>query len=373
MLDEIKSLYLRNYEALNRIELSKGRLLSNYKILSSRKKMIAPVLKSNAYGHGLVATAKILDTVNAPFFCVDSLYEAYELSKNGIKSKILIMGYVSPKSLATKKLPFSFAVYTLAQLKMIAKYQPHSLLHIFVDTGMHREGFLKEELPLLVRFIKKNNLIIEGIMSHFAESEAPGKKQTREQIADFKNALADVFSMGIIPRFTHIENSSGILHSKELDEIGKVSRSGIGLYGIDPEGKDKRLKPVLEFKSVIAQIKYIKKGEYVGYNFSHRSKKDSVIAVIPAGYNDGVDLGLSNIGFMKVKGVFCPIIGRVSMNITTIDVTCVKGVQVGDSVAIFSRNKNDKNSIANASKIAKTIPYELLVHLTPSTARVVVR
>ncbi|HBQ50661.1 TPA: hypothetical protein DD690_01620, partial [Candidatus Daviesbacteria bacterium] len=128
------------YKTLNRIEISRKNLLENYRFLSAinRKIKIAPVLKSNGYGHGIIEVAQILDKVGAPFFCVDSLYEAYELYKAKIKTPVLIMGYTNPENLKIKKLLFSFAVFDLQTVEILNKYQPGCAVHIFVDTGMSR-------------------------------------------------------------------------------------------------------------------------------------------------------------------------------------------------------------------------------------------
>jgi len=182
MFDRIRKLSGHTYEHLNIIEISASRLNHNYNYLSSLKKniKIAPVLKSNAYGHGLLQIAKIVDRLNPPFICVDSLFEAYELLKANIKTQILIMGFISPKSLKTKKLPFSFVVFNKELVDAISKYQPHAKIHIFVDTGMHREGVNLDELPSFIKYIKtKTNLEIEGLMSHFAKSDDPINQDTK--------------------------------------------------------------------------------------------------------------------------------------------------------------------------------------------------
>ncbi len=368
---KLGSLLTRSYKPLNVVEVFQKNLLSNYEYLQSFGLKVAPVLKSNAYGHGLVEVAKILDKKSPPFFCVDSLYEAYELLKAGIKTKILIMGYVDPESLITKRLPFSFTLYTLEQMKVLSKYQPQSPVHIFVDSGMHREGFQLDILQKVTEELHKNRLKIEGIMSHFAEAEKPFKRQTKKQIDVFKAALQTTTRLNVFPEFVHFSNTSGTITIKELGGIGNVARCGLGLYGIDPDGKNKKLLPALQLKSTVAQLKEISKGEYVGYGFTYRTDMKRKIAILPLGYNDGLDRRLSNSGFVYIDEIACPIVGRVSMNITTVDVTKCRNVKVGDEAIVFSRKTDDRNSIQNAAKAAKTIPYDLLVHLNFSTRRIV--
>ncbi len=360
----ITKIFKRSYKPLNTVEISKKNIIHNCKYLCSinKKVKIAPVLKSNAYGHGIVQIAKLLEKTNPPFFCVDSLYEAYELTNNGITTQILVMGFIDPKSLETKKLPYSFAVFNKEQIDVLAQFQPHAKIHIFIDTGMHREGVDLLELDEFVKYIRKTSLYIEGVMSHFAESENPKNPLTKAQLNKFRSVINSAN-----PDWIHISNSGGILNNYAL---GNMGRAGIALYGISPGFPDPKLKPALQLKTHIAQIKTIKKGESVGYSYTFTSKKDMKIAILPLGYNDGVDRRLSNKGFATIGRVECKILGRISMNITTIDVTNVKNPKTGDEVVVFSNDPGMKNSIKNAAKICGTIPYDLLVGLHPSTKRV---
>ncbi|MBI2334704.1 alanine racemase [Candidatus Daviesbacteria bacterium] len=338
--------FKKEYQALNRIEISRKSLLQNYKFLSvvNRKIKIAPVLKSNGYGHGILEVAGILDEVGTPFFCVDSLYEAYELFKAEIKTPVLIMGYTNPANLKIKKLPFSFAVFDLDTARVLSKFQPQAGVHIFVDTGMSREGITLEDLPDFLKTLKKLNVKVEGLMSHLAGG------MNNLQIQRFHQAQKLVKKFGFNPKWIH----PGAIN-------GNMARVGLKLY---------LQKPVLKFISHLAQVKKIKKGDKVGYDRTYKAKKDTIIGIIPAGYYDGVDWGLSNKGFVKIKNIFCPIIGRVSMNMTTVDLSNINA-KVGDEVVIYSDNPRDKNSIENAAKICQKIPYEILVHLAQSTKRVI--
>lgn len=368
------SFFKRKYSPLNTIEISQEALYANYNYLSSIGKdvKVAPVLKSNAYGHGLPLVGKLLDTVGAPFFCVDSLYEAYELQKIKIKTPVLIMGYVDPRNLQNRQLPFSFAVYDKEQVAGISKYQKNSAVHIFVDTGMHREGIQLSELPELLAIIKKfSNIRVEGLMSHLGAGD--NIPATKKQLEQFETAKKLVHTAGSRPQWFHIAASSGLLHSADYGKSsGNLARCGIALYGIEPERIGTNLKPVLTFKTTLSQIKTIKKGEKVGYDFTYTAKKNMIIGILSAGYFDGIDRRFSGKGYVFIGKTPCPILGRVSMNVTTIDISDVQNPQVGDEVIIFSNNANDKNSIVNAAILADTIPYDLAVHLAYSTKRIVV-
>jgi alanine racemase len=363
----------KEYIPLNRIEISSTSLQHNYNYLAKSSGLsIAPALKSNAYGHGLIETAKILDPLGAPFFCVDSIYEAYELLKNNIKTPILIMGYIHPDNLKVKKLPFSFAVSTPAMLEAITTYQPHAGIHIFVDTGIRREGIPMDDLDAFIAHVQaKKGINIEGLMAHFAASDR-FDDQTKMQVQNFQKAQKMLADSGIHPKWIHHANSSAVLNYKNYKgKIGNMARTGIALYGADPENKNNDLKPVLQFSSTLTQIKDLTKGESTGYDFTFTAKKNMKIGVIAAGYNDGVDRRLSNVGFVKVRNTFCKILGRVSMNLTVIDLTDVTNPQVGDEAIIFSNDPSAKNSVAAAAKSIDTIAYVLLVQLHASTKRIV--
>lgn len=369
MFTNIKRFFKSEYQTLNLIQISKQRLIVNYKQLASLDKgiQIAPVLKSNAYGHGIIEIAKVLDEVNAPFFCVDSLYEAYKLQKISVKTPILIMGYTDPENFKVKKLPFSYTVFDLELTKILDKYQPGCKVHIFVDTGMNREGIPLDELPNFLTEIKKlHNLKIEGLMSHLASADNKVDPLNKIQINNFKKALQVCKKHGINPRWIHLFNSDGLLN---LPGVGNLTRSGLALYGIS---SNTNLKPILTLKTRIIQIKRIKTGDRIGYNCTFIAKHNMTIGILPLGYYDGVDRKLSNKGIVQIMGIDCPILGKVSMNITTIDITHLKNPQIGEEVIVYSNNSSDKNSIENIAKTCNKIPYEILVNLAESTRRVVI-
>jgi alanine racemase len=392
MLDQIKKLLGKTYLPLNGIEINSLFLRHNYIYLSALNAhlKIAPVLKSNAYGHGIVQVAKVLDGVGAPFFCVDSIYEAYELLKVGIKTKILIMGYIDPENLKVKRLPFSYAVYNEEQLRAINHYQKGAGVHIKFDSGMHRLGVQLENLPEFISAIKQySNITIEGFMSHFAESEHPTSALTMSQVTQYKQALDMVTDAGYNPKWIHHGNSGAVLNQEtlKLAEFTNMARVGLAIYGIDPRvseeiGNNRKqsdrsddtneLKPVLRLTTKIVQIKQIRKGDKVGYGGTFTAKDDMTIAILPIGYYDGVDRRLSNKGVMVVDGQPCPIVGRVSMNIAVIDVSVVIKPTVGQTVLVFSDNPKDANSVQHSAQLAETIPYDLLVHLASSTRREIV-
>lgn len=371
MLNLIRKFLQRNYHYLNVIELSKQHLVDNYDYLNSLNSnlSIAPVLKSNAYGHGLVEVGQILDSCKAPFFCVDSLHEAYRLYKAGIKTSILIMGYINPENLKVKKLPFSYAVYNLEVAKVLNKYQPGASIHLKVDTGMHRLGVPMNELEQFITQVQQlPNLKVEGLMSHFASAKSIQDPLFKKQVQNYKKVLQIVKKSGLNPKWRHISATEALLNPNTrqvISQFTNLARAGKSLYGYAVHTKDVHLQPVLTLKTHIAQVKTLQPGDTVGYDGTFTAKRKMIIAVLPIGYNDGVDRRLSNSGLMKVNGIGCPIIGKVSMNITTIDISKVPSPKINQEVVVT-------DNISEWAVICDTIAHEILIHLDTSIKRIII-
>ncbi len=376
MLKRLLKVFKREYQTLNVIEISKNNLLYNFKYLSSlnRKVRITPVVKSNGYGHGTKNVAKVLDELNFPFFCVDSLYEAYQLQDTFVVNKILVMGYTNPENLKIKRLPFSFAVFDLDSAKVLNEFQPGCKIHIFVDTGMHREGVPVKDLPHFLEELKKlPNIKMEGLMSHLASSESKTDPIFVSQIKQFKKAKEICKKLKVNPKWFHISATGAIINPATRPVIASVSnlaRAGLALYGFSSSTFDPKLKPALTLKTKIAQIKEVKKGDRVGYDGTYIAKKDLTVGVLPIGYYDGIDRRLSNKGWVTINNISCKILGRVSMNINSIDLSKVPNPQIGQEVIVFSNSPSDPNSIQNVAKTCKTIPYDILISLAASTKRI---
>ncbi len=336
--------------------------------------MFAPVLKSNAYGHGLVPVAEILDKEEIAFLVLDSLHEAMILRNNGIKSEILIIGCTQPDNILKCKLSkISFTITGLEQLEEIAcRASKRTKIHLKIDTGMHRQGILPEQIDKSIEILKANNsLILEGVCSHFADADNPNDNFSRSQIRLWEKSVQIFRENFKTLKYFHIANTAGIFYSKQT--YGNVARLGIGLYGINSSFvKELNLKPVLQIQSIISSVKKIKAGKQVGYNNAYRLERDSIIATVPVGYFEGVDRRLSNCGYFKIGETFCPIVGRVSMNITSIDITSVPNTKLGDKVIIISDDANDKNSAENIAKTAQTIVYEILIHISQELRRIII-
>lgn len=339
--------------------------------------LLAPVLKSNAYGHDLGLIARALDTEKIAFFMVDSLYEARRLRGAGVRSRIVVMGYVRPQDIAGSSLrDVDFAITDIEQLRTLAHIvRSPRRLHIKLDTGMHRQGIQSENLEEAVALLKGNpHLYVVGACSHFADADTEGSAHAQRQLTRWKEALSVLTREFLTIEYKHFAATKGVRFAHEAGT--NVARLGIGLYGFDTApGGASRLRPVLELRSIIGELRTIPAGESVGYNATYTAFRETKVATIPAGYFEGIDRRLSNEGQVSVQGVLCPIIGRISMNMTAIDVTEVPQVAVGDTVTLISRDLSLPNAVPQIAKAISNEEYReseyvVLVHIPQHLKRV---
>ncbi len=403
------------YEPLIRIEISKKSLLHNlheFQKLAPKNHsghpQVAPVLKSNAYGHGLIEVAKILQNEHhIPFCVVDSYFEAIALRVKGFKIPLLVIGYTRPETILNSNLNHvAFTVTSLDTLRAITKvevnrnssnikkrffdllrlrFRPKLVhIHLKIDTGMRRQGILPEEIDSAIKLIKgdegdradkKHPIVLEGICSHLCDADNVDESFTESQthiwnkiVEQFRHEFSHI-------KYIHLSATDG--HRLTHDVAANVSRLGIGLYGLSENpaiNSRLDLRPVLEMKTIITGIKKLNEGETTGYGNTFKASQDITIATIPVGYFEGFDRRLSNNGiiFVGKEKILCPILGRVSMNIITIDVSHVSNIKIGDEVITISNNSSDENSIVNMARKCGTISYEIAVHIPAHLKRVVV-
>lgn len=375
----------KQYQVLNEILISGEALLQNYSYFSALQPncSISPVIKANAYGHGLIPVANFIQNnlTSLPFVCVDSLYEAYELTKNGINLPTLIIGYTNPANYQTlKKLPYIFGISDLESLKSLGIYQPHARVHLELDTGMSRLGFTPKDLTDIISILKNYpKLQVEGIYSHFSCADDPSKITiTQRQIANFIKMTSYLEQAGLSFAFKHISATAGA--EVIFDNYFNLIRLGLGFYGYSPfaprttEGIKQRanLRPALSLTTHIAHLKNLEIGDHVGYGATYIAKQKEQVATLPLGYNEGIPRTLSNLGAVTIKNTICPIVGRISMNMTTIKIPRTLKLSLTDPVTIFSQNIDSPNSIYKTSMHLHTIPYTLLTSLHSSIKRRVI-
>jgi alanine racemase len=366
---------LRRHEPLITVSISKENLLHNLRTYKEAypEQMIAPVLKSNAYGHGLVVIAELLDKEDIAFFMVDSLYEAEVLRRAGIHSRIVVMGFVRPEAIVSSRLPNTdFAIVDIEQLRFVAKEaQAPVRLHLKFDTGMHRQGLMPGELTEAAELLKENTrLSVVGVGTHLADADNTDATFTDAQLALWDSLLETIQATFPSIEYRHATATKGVRTSSAHPM--NVLRIGMGLYGCDTApGDTLPLKPVLSMRSFVTSLRAVPEGDTVGYNATYRATRPSLIATVPAGYYEGIDRGLSNVGSLQVNGMNCPIAGRVSMNMTSIDVTGAE-VKHGDLVTLISANPRDSNSVVSMARLAGTTPYVILAHIPTHLYRTVV-
>ncbi|MBP6855409.1 MAG: alanine racemase [Candidatus Pacebacteria bacterium] len=379
VLRRIKKSFSQPDDCLLRIHIHRDQLLRNISIFKKHfpHHLLAPVLKSNAYGHGIREIGRVLNKQKeVDYLVVDSIVEARQLRDDGVRKPILILGYVSQS--ATRLLAgvsnCVLAVNSIEQAFFLARSVSFPLrVHIKVDTGMNRQGVAVGELRQTLEVLRKHRHIkIEGMLSHLADADnIISGAHTIGQLALWKMAVAvfrDYVPHGGVLHFAATAGSafSNVAYSNMI-------RAGIGLYGFDVTG-DRRLgvKPILSFYAKVVHIKRIKAGERIGYNFTFTAAHDMMLAIIPCGYYEGIPRALSNKGVVYYHHVPLPIVGRVSMNLTVVDATMVRDrIKIEDEVEIFSADHTRSNSITRAAELADTIPYEILARLAPGIRRVV--
>lgn len=396
MINLLKKLMGRDtgsYSPLITVEISKENLLHNlnqFRTLAPNG-TIAPVLKSNAYGHGFLEIALILEkygdvgkrngnkgsAVHIPFFVVDSYYEACVLRKAGIKTAILVIGFTRPEIILSSRLRnTSFTITSVDQLRGIDSTMHPLSIHLKIDTGMHRQGIMPHEVAEALGIMEENRFLeLTGVCSHLADADNDDPSFTESQVATWNKVVHQCKNFWPDIKYIHISNTDG--HKFSTDTEANVSRLGIGLYGLSQNETMQPkldLMPVLEMKSIITGVKKLNMNESIGYSNTFHAEKEMLVATIPVGYYEGVDRRLSNRGVVLVgkDRIPCPIVGRVSMNITSIDVTSVPQAKMGTEVIVISRVAGEQNSIAMMARKCDTITYDIAVHIPAHLRRVVV-
>ena len=375
-----KNIRKPQYPTLNRIEISADNLSVNFNYLRSiqPEAEIIPVLKSNAYGHGLAQVCRVLDRLGAKMLAVDSFPEA-QIAYHNFSGKVLILGEMPKEAYRYANFRRSeFCVYNKHTLDSLARYGKRAKVHLFVNSGMNREG-IKD----IASFLKKNKasldqVSISGLCSHLADSEVDGSKLTKRQLDNFFSALSILNENGFHPSLIHLGNSGGIFTLK--DSRLTAFRAGLAFYGYNPfstshpqHGAASNLRPALRLITKVVSVQDLDKGDAVSYNGRYLSGGQEYSAVVPCGYYEGLSRDLSNKAyFFDIKrGRYLPIAGSVCMNLCCL-ATGKEKMNIGDEVELISWEKEKENSVDNLSKISKKIVYETLVSLRDNIRREVI-
>ena len=364
-----------SYERLVEVRISRARLLDNLRQFRQHcaPRRIAPVLKSNAYGHGLVEVARILEGELPPFLVVDGYHEALILRNEGIRARILVIGYSATENIARSRLrDVAFTIFDVGQLCELSRAQPSPRhIHLKIDTGLRRHGVASEDVAEALAIVKGcAHLVLEGVCSHFADAAGADETFTLGQISRWRAAMRVVREFYPDLAYQHLANTAGSFWALSTD--ANVVRLGIGLYGFDSSPRRQLpLEPALSIVSRVSAIKQVPKGSPIGYRGSYTAAEDMVLATTPSGYNSCVDARLSNKGAFLIGATPRAIIGRVSMNSTSVDVGAPPEVRRGDEVVIISAQKGAINSVESMARLCETSPYVILAGLSSRLRRVV--
>jgi alanine racemase len=343
------------------------------------------VVKADAYGHGAVDCSKALEAEGAKWFGVTSLDEAIPLREAGVRERILLMtGFWRGEEEEIVHLSLTPTVWETWQIELIEKAAARlgvarHPVHLKVDTGMGRLGVSLAGLPAVISALKSAQRVdLEGLSTHLASSEVLDDPSVDNQLRHFENAQTTVRESGLSPSLIHAANTSAVISRKET--WNNMVRPGLALYGYylpferagrEVSGSMLRLpvKPVLTWKTRILALRNVPANQALGYGGIYVTKAPSYIAVLPVGYADGYNRKLSAGGRVIVRESYAPIVGRIAMDLTLVDVTGLPGVEVGDEVILLGSSDGLSTDAVEHAKLADTIPYEILCNISKRVPR----
>ena len=351
--------------------------LSHIKKTIGRNVNILSMVKADAYGHGAVPVAQTLAAAGSYAFGVATVTEGIELRQAGVKQPILVLAgaYVEQldQFLKYNLTPVLHELETLKALDRKVQARRTTLgIQLEVDTGMGRIGFPSAETDAwLPALWKLKALKLAGVFSHFADAETANEKYTERQLKHFQRVLDRLRRAGIVHSSSHMSKSAALI-TVPAAHFAMV-RPGLILYGMYPSAQIKKqisLKPVLSWKTRIIQMKRSPAGSSVGYGRTFVTKRNSLIATLPVGYADGYRRLLSNRAQVLVRGKRAPVVGRVSMDLTTVDVTDIRNVQQGDEIVLLGRQDNAEITADEMAAWANTISYEVFTSIGARVPRI---
>lgn len=379
ILEQFFRQFEANFEDINTVELSQSALLHNFDLLKKlyRADFVIPVLKSNAYGHGLDTVLKMLDEREVPYVAVDSYHEALEVRAIS-DFNVLVMGPVLPENL--NKIDTRHAAYVMQDMSVlnVLTNSRHSLkIHLEFNTGLNRQGFEEAELKDVLAILNDNPQIeLDGVMTQLYDAANPDQKATRAQIKLFDLIVEKIKKAGFNPPYIHFAKTNGLADASS--RYANTIRPGGGILGINPLPEEHpyfdqldQLQPVLGLYSRIIKLRQLKAGEGVSYGHTFKAKKPMTMGVVPLGYAEGIQRDLSNRGVVTHKGKPMSIIGTVGMNHTIIDVGEVNP-RLWDRVTVISPKRDAPNSIGRLFRDYGLYHYEVLTDISPDIRRKII-
>ena len=346
---------------------------------------VCAVVKADAYGHGAVECSRALEAEGAKWLGVTSLDEAIPLREAGIRANILLMtGFWRGEESEIIRLHLTPTVWepwhietleTAAATLSVARHP----VHLKVDTGMGRLGVGVDQLPGVLTALKAaKHLVLEGLSTHLASSEIMDAPSVAEQERNFDSARRMVREAGMETTFVHMANTAAVISRRET--WNSMVRPGVALYGYylpfrragrEVSGGTLRLpvKPILTWKTRILSLRDFGPNQALGYGATYVTKARAHVAVLPVGYADGYNRQLSNRGRVIVREHYAPIVGRISMDLTLVDVTGIPGVAVGDEVILLGAGEGLSVDALEHAELANSTPYEILCNISKRVPR----
>jgi len=352
-------------------EINASALAGNVKRLKAfvgASVQIMAVVKADGYGHGAVESAKAALRAGAQYLAVAIMDEALELRKSGVEAPILVLGYTPARAVkAAIAENITLAVYTDEVMDEIVRQAEHmdrtAVIHLKIDTGMSRNGALpgEETLRLAGKAAASPHVAAEGVFTHFADADGDDPAFTYAQFARFQAAIGELERHGHRFSLKHCCNSAAAMRFPEMHM--DIVRIGLAMYGLYPSERLKthavRLEPAFSLKANIAFIKNVDKHQPIGYGRSAHAERPTALAALPVGYGDGYSRLLSNRGTVSVRGIAVPIIGRVSMDVTLVDVTAITGCKPGEEAVLIGGSDIRALSVDDVAQLMGTINYEV--------------
>lgn len=342
--------------------------------LPAGSKLIA-VLKADAYGHGAVELARRCPGDRVAMLATVTFEEAAELHDAGVALPLLVMGPMQEAQVAlAAERGFTIGIPGPEELAIAVRValERDVKIHLKLDSGMGRMGVTASELPRAIELIHAaRGLKIEAIYTHFANASDPSDDFTDRQTSAFEQMLAELRAAGIDAPLHHMANSAAVMRG--LVRPGDYARAGLVLYGgqpVDPAGDAPQTEPILRWRTEIVRIKELPTGSAVGYGTTFHTTRPSRIATLPVGYADGYNRLNSNRGEVLVRGRRAPVVGRVSMDLVTIDLTDIPGAAVGDEVILLGRQDREVVSAEEIAGRIGTISYEVFCNISARVPRV---
>ncbi len=371
---------LKNKTSLQWVDIRLDILRKNLKILCRFLKRpssaILAIVKAEAYGHGMLPVSRALWKEGVRFFGVANFQEALVLRQALPKARILLLGCLHPDQVAAAiALGFTPTISCLEDAKEFQRRIRGSkkfLIHVKLDTGMGRLGLPIEQTENFFKQLKNlSGLEVEGLYTHFSSADKENQEPTLKQLKIFNEMIGKIKDWGFRPRIIHVANSAGTLRFRQAHF--DMFRPGLILYGLQGGPKSPLLpgmKPVLSWKTRISFLKKFETGQTVSYGQTHQVQKNTLIATLPVGYSHGYRIAWSNRSFVLVRGYRCPVVGRVTMDQTLVDVGSVPGVQRWDEVTLIGKQGRQVISTEELAEKAQTIPYEVVCGIHSRVPRV---